>query len=104
VNRCDQFGVEPDQREICEVTQTNYSSEMTVPFNTNDDPSTIDEVDLNNPPDETSSDMRIEQSVEITQMQLACEESANANSNECAAYYEVIDDTSTSTEVDEGEL
>lgn len=103
ISRCSQFGVEPDQREICELTQVNYATELTAPTDTTEETDieagdqSLEEQGV------PASDARVQQSAEILELQTACEESGSDTSAECEVYNRAIDDT-PATDTTEGEL
>ena len=99
IDRCAQFGVAENQREICELTQTNFSASDTEPSTESSDASTIDDGE---PAPESveeggSADDEVERSegaVHIDpateEARLACEAEAGNSGPACTTYQNML--------------
>ena len=98
IDRCEQFGVEPNQKAICELTQTNFSEAATLPANAN---STVPGEEVAETLTGVHEDEAAEASRLACQDALASGESDGEQPAECAEYQELLEnDPALQAEVD----
>lgn len=115
IDRCEQFGVEPQQREICELTQVGYDDDAATPAE--DLPIDPDAVPEDEEVEEFETTESTEGAVHVNPVtedaRIACEQSGSQSSTECREYQEILDndpgaqaeiDQVTNVEVDESLL